>query len=158
MMKLLRPICGLLTVFCAGGGLSGCVPSRGDIVKEVSEYVLPADVTLGNGLIYIIDTTPSLLPIKRDVLLDGEDEAATIGSLLSGTYLYFSVLPGHHRIKMPQWSPYEVIVEVEEGDLFFFQTGVDRSKKNRLMQIDGVMGRYHVKRARSGGPATAPTR
>jgi hypothetical protein len=104
-----------------------------------------------NGLIYVIDPRQSLFSPSPSgaVFLDGEDDAAEIGTLWPGTYIFFPVLPGYHRIKMPQWSPYEMVIEVEEGDIIFLEPATSGEHRN-LMQIDGVMGRYYVKHLKPG--------
>jgi hypothetical protein len=150
-MMRMRVVCRLLTCLCIGVALSGCVPVRAKMIDDIKGYVLPADVITGEGLIYVIDTSPALLSLSKTVLLDGEDDAARIGSLSSGTYIYVHVPPGYHRVKIPQWSPYELVVEVEEGDILFLSPVTDqRQKKNSLIQVDGVVGRYYIKHSKSG--------
>ncbi len=148
MIAIKRAAGWMLMLLCMPA-LDGCVPMRADMVNEIKEFSIPADVMMGTGLIYVIDTTPWFFSLKKDVLLDGEDEAAKIDTLSSGTYCYFYVLPGYHRIKVPRWSPYELVVEVDEGDILFLQTFMDQNTyKTSLMQIDGVLGRYYVKHSR----------
>jgi len=151
-MMTMRGACRLLASLCMGMALSGCtLPPRAEMVKEIKGYTLPADVTKGRGLIYVIAPPQGLLSSSGDVLLDGEDDAAIIGYVSSGTYIFFPVLPGYHRIKMPQWSPYEMVIEVEEGDIIFLQPVMGSGgHKNGLIQIDGVMGRYYVKHLKPG--------
>jgi hypothetical protein len=121
------------------------------MANAVKRYTLPVDVARGKGLVYVVDSTPARVPISRTVLLDGDDEAATIGSLLPGTYIYVQISPGHHRIKMPEWSSYELVIEVEEGDLLFLCPIADqKTGKNLIQQVDGVVGRYHVMRFTPG--------
>ena len=149
-MMTKRVACLLLASLCVGMALSGCTPPpRAEMVNEIKGYTLPADVMIGSGLIYVIDTAYALSWISGDVYLDGEDDAAMIGSLSPGTYIFFYVLPGYHRIKMPQLSPYEMVIEVEEGDIIFLQPAMGGGNKN-LIQIDGVVGRYYVKHLKPG--------
>ncbi len=130
--------------------LGGCPPTRVQMANEVKGYTLPADVIKGKGLIYIVDTSPQLFPISKAVFLDGDDDAAKIGTLQQDTYIYFYVLPGHHRIKIPAWSPYEMIFEVEEGDILFLQPVMNRQHEMSFGEVDGVIGRYNVKRMKPG--------
>ncbi len=144
-----RTACWLLVCLSMGMALNGCTPTREQIVADVKGYQLPADVVPGKGLIYIIDTTP-MLSFGKSVFLDGDDDAARVGSVSPGRYIYFYVSPGCHTIRLPLWSPLEMVVEVEEGDIVFVQPSMDQRQKNSLVQIDGVMGRYYLKRYRPG--------
>jgi len=150
-MMTKRVACLLLASLCMGMALGGCtLPPRDEMVNEIKGYTLPADVIRGRGLIYVIDDSHASFSLNKDVLLDGEDDTAKIGSLSPGTYIFFPVLPGYHRIKMPQLSPYEIVIEVEEGDIIFLQPDTGRGRKNSLIQIDGVMGRYYLKHLKPG--------
>jgi hypothetical protein len=138
--------------------LGGCVPSTAEMVKEIKGYPLPADVVTGTGLIYVIDAAPSLVSPSKAIFLDGEDDAKKVGSLSSDEYIYFYVSPGYHSISTPQWSPFEMVVDVEEGDILFILLKSGKEQKNHLKQIDGVRGRYYVKHSKPGDfwhPGTA---
>ena len=148
MMMRMKYARRLLASLCIGTVLGGCMVTRAEMANAVKGYPLPADVSRGKGLIYIIDSSPGLFGIRKTVFLDGEDDAATIGTLVPGTYVFMSVQPGHHRIKLPEWSPYEVVVQIEEGDILFLQPVTDQKRNNMLIQVDGITGRYNVKRSR----------
>ncbi len=146
-MVTIKKAAGQVLALLCIAGLTGCVPPRDKMVKEIRGFTLPADVTMGRGLIYVIYYPTTLVfGSEKDVLLDGEDDSAKVTALSSGTYAYFYVLPGYHCVKMPEWSPYDLVVDVNEGDLLFIRADVDRkTRKNILKQIDGVEGRYYVK-------------
>jgi hypothetical protein len=148
-MMTVRFSCWLLVFLCMGMALGGCTHTRVEMVNEIKEYTLPADVITGTGLIYVVDAPSAPFSTRGAVYLDGEDDAAEIGFLSRGTYIFFYVPPGYHRITMPQCSPYEIVIEVEEGDILFLQP-VMGGNRNSLIQIDGVMGRYYVKHLKPG--------
>lgn len=140
-MTTMRVACCLLAALMAMD-LGGCVYTPAKTMEEIKGYTLPADVMTGTGLIYVIADPRSRFSSDTGVFLDGEGEATKVGSLYRGEYIFFYVLPGHHRISMPKWSPYETVVDVEEGDIVFLRTVTEQ--KNRLIQIDGVTGRRYV--------------
>ncbi len=137
-------------IACAIAVLSGCasLPSSEVMKAETATYHLPKLPEPDKAIVYIV--RPSSLGglIRFNVFVDDQEASSEMGYTRSSQYIYFSLLPGEHKIysKAENWA--EILVSAKAGDIIFIQQepsmGVIMARNN-IFKLEDYQGKYHVK-------------
>ena len=86
--------------------------------------------------------------VRFNVFVDDQEAASEIGYTRSSQYIYFTLVPGEHKIfsKAENWA--EAVVSAKPGDIIFIQQepsiGIIMARNN-VFKLEDYQGRYQVK-------------
>jgi len=134
---------------------SGCatLPSREQMVLDISGYELPKQPAEKSALIYVVRPS-GIGPIVRfNVFLDDKEDASEMGYTRGSQYVYFFVTPGVHTIysKAENWA--EISIDVKPQDVIFLRQTPSMGffmARNSLDLVQDTEGKYHVKNSSLG--------
>ncbi len=138
----------LLITFCILFGCAG-LPQPEEMKAQVVAYHLPKLPEKGEGLVYVVRPSSRYKTIRFNVFLDNQDSKSEIGSTMGSQYIYFSLMPGEHKVlsKGENWA--ETSVSAKAGDILFIlqepAMPILRGARNKLIRLDDYEGKYHVK-------------
>lgn len=140
---------GILFFVCSV--LFGCVslPQPEEMKAQVATYQLPRLPEDGKAIVYVVRPSSYFGAIRLKVFLDNQDPKSEMGSTMGSQYIYFSLIPGEHKIisKGENWA--ETSVSAKAGDIIFIQQEpampIFSGARNKLLKLNDYEGKYHVK-------------
>ncbi len=157
-MKIDRLV--MFVFLCVSLTLSGCAstqPSR-EQMRTVANYQLPKPEA-GKAMVYVF-FPEDWSGLQFDVHLDGQGPQSAIGYNRGGQYLFFSVLPGEHRVYSREhgntsagrgWTDFAFTAKA--GDILFLRQEMVMGwvdVNNRLAVLPPEEGKYYIKTLNAG--------
>jgi hypothetical protein len=140
--------------------LFGCasLPQPDEMKAAVATYQLPKLPEAGKAIVYVVRPSSYFGVIRLKVFLDNQDPKSEMGSTMGSQYIYFSLMPGEHKIlsKGENWA--ETNVSAKAGDIIFIQQEpampIFSGARNKLFNLNDYEGKYHVKNLNKGTNGT----
>ena len=141
----------LLVGLLVGSALiTGCasLPSPEVMKAETATYQLPKLPEQGKAIVYVVRPSSVGGLIRFNVFVDDQEASSEMGYTRSNQYIYFSLLPGEHKIysKAENWA--ETLVSAKAGDIIFIQQDASMGilmARNNIFKLEDYQGKYHVK-------------
>jgi len=145
-----RGVLGIMLIVLATFTAFGCatLPSTGVMKAETENYQLPQLPPEGKAIVYVVRPSQLGTIIRFNVFLDDQEDKSEMGYTRGAQYIYFTVVPGEHKVlsKAENWA--ELAFTGKAGDVLFIQQdpvmGIIMARNN-IMRIDDLIGKYLVK-------------
>ena len=147
MKKLLILLPLLLAISCA------TVPSSEQMKSETENYNLPSKASTKDSIIYIVRPSQVGGLIRFNVFLNNKEVKSEMGYTRGKNFIYFSVIPGHHKIFSKAENTAEIEIDAEAGKEVFIKQNATMGfimARNNLELITEAEGKYHVKNSSFG--------
>ena len=130
--------------------ITGCasLPSPEAMKAETATYQLPKLPEQGKAIVYVVRPSSVGGLIRFNVFVDDQEASSEMGYTRGSQYIYFSLLPGEHKIysKAENWA--ETLVSAKAGDIIFIQQDASMGilmARNNIFKVEDYQGKYHVK-------------
>lgn len=141
----------LLVGLLVGSALiTGCasLPSPEVMKAETATYQLPKLPEQGKAIVYVVRPSSVGGFVRFNVFVDDQEASSEMGYTRGSQYIYFSLLPGEHKIysKAENWA--ETLVSAKAGDIIFIQQDASMGilmARNNIFKLEDYQGKYHVK-------------
>ncbi len=148
-MKVSKQAISMLVVILIAA-LSGCasMPSPDAMKEATASFQLPKLPESGKAMIYVVRPSDTGGLVRFNVFVDDQAAASEVGFTRGSQYIYFSVVPGNHKIfsKAENWADAEV--SAKAGDVIYIKQDASMGfimARNTISKIEDYEGKYHVK-------------
>ena len=130
--------------------LQGCasLPSTEVMKAETASFQLPKLPDSGKALVYVVRPSAIGAIVRFNIFVDSKDDSAEVGYTRGGQYIYFSVIPGTHKIYSNAENWAEMTISAKPGEVIYLQQepafGIIMARNN-IFKIEDHQGKYYVK-------------